>query len=97
MDSMHVVRHVLPLPGCLVLLEFEDRSLRVVDLAQFAQQGGELARLANPEYVEQVRVDEEAGTIVWPDDLDLDPDVLYHEGRPLSGDDLRAFVQAHSH
>jgi hypothetical protein len=31
----------------------------------------------------QVRVDPESGTIVWPNDTDLDPDVLYEAAHGL--------------
>ncbi|WP_374687821.1 DUF2442 domain-containing protein [Promineifilum sp.] len=36
-------------------------------------------------YFSQVAVDPEAGTLVWPNGVDLDPDVLYSEatGTPL--------------
>jgi hypothetical protein len=34
---------------------------------------------------ESVRVDEESGTIVWPGDVDLDPDVLYGRFEPEVG------------
>ena len=32
---------------------------------------------ADPELFRQVRVDEELGTIVWPNGADMDPDVLH--------------------
>ena len=32
---------------------------------------------ARPAFFAQVYVDEEAGTIAWPNDVDLDPDTLY--------------------
>ena len=35
-----------------------------------------LAPLDDPDYFAQVRVDVEAGTIVWPNELDLAPEVL---------------------
>jgi hypothetical protein len=31
----------------------------------------------DPELFRQVRVDEELGTIVWPNGADMDPDVLH--------------------
>jgi hypothetical protein len=91
-DELHAVRQALPLPGGLLLLNFEDRSLRVVDLSRIAAMGGALARLADREYVDQVRVDNVAGTVVWPDDVDLDPDVLYQRSTPVRGDLLRDWV-----
>jgi hypothetical protein len=47
---------------------------------------GVLAPLRDPAFFQQVRVDAEAGTICWPNGVDLDPDVLYSEatGTPLS-------------
>ena len=33
--------------------------------------------LQDPDVFAQVTVDVEAGTIVWPNGVDLDPDVLY--------------------
>jgi hypothetical protein len=88
-EELHVIKHALPLPGCMLLLEFEDGSLRVADLSGLARKGGDLARLSDPSYFERVRVDEEADTVIWPDDIDLDPDVLYHESVPVPDDLLR--------
>ncbi len=52
--------------------------------------GGFFAPLENLEFFRQVRVDPEIGTIVWPNELDFCPDVLYHEatGVPLPIYDL---------
>ncbi|MCL4858242.1 MAG: DUF2442 domain-containing protein [Caldilineaceae bacterium] len=38
---------------------------------------GPFAALQDVDFFKQVQVDPEAGTLVWPNDLDLDPDVLY--------------------
>jgi len=35
--------------------------------------------LEDIEFFRQVRVDPEIGTLVWPNDVDFDPDVLYSE------------------
>jgi len=47
--------------------------------------GGVFTPLEDMDFFKQVRVDPEAGTLVWPNDVDLDPDVLYSEatGMPL--------------
>lgn len=38
----------------------------------------------DPAFFAQVRVDPELGTIVWPNDVDLDPDVLYDRAHGLN-------------
>ena len=47
--------------------------------------GGVFAPLEDVRFFEQVRVDPEVGALVWPNDVDFDPDVLYSEatGAPL--------------
>jgi len=37
----------------------------------------------DPELFRPVRVDEELGTIVWPNGADMDPDVLHGETRQV--------------
>ncbi|HET9276330.1 MAG TPA: DUF2442 domain-containing protein [Gemmatimonadales bacterium] len=37
----------------------------------------------DPAFFAQVRVDPESGTIAWPNDTDLDPDVLYEAAHGL--------------
>jgi hypothetical protein len=51
---------------------------------------GVFAALRDPEEVARLRVDAEAGTIVWPGGADLDPDVLYAavSGEPIEGADV---------
>ena len=41
--------------------------------------GGVFKRLEDIEFFSQAQVDPEIGTIVWPNDVDFDPDVLYSE------------------
>ncbi len=92
LEELHVVRHVLPLPRTMLVLEFEDHSVRVANLAPVAAEGGALGRLAEADYFEAVRVDQEAGTVVWPDGVDIDPDVLYHLSRPVAAETLRRLI-----
>lgn len=42
---------------------------------------GVLEPLNDPAYFARVAVDAEAGTIVWPDGLDLAPESLYEQAR----------------
>ena len=59
-------------------LTFSDGTAGEVDLrSQIIGRGGVFQPLENPRFFDQVRVDPEFGTVVWPNDVDLDPDVLY--------------------
>jgi hypothetical protein len=42
---------------------------------------GVFAPLRDPELFAQVRIDPQAGTIVWPGELDMAPEALYAEAR----------------
>lgn len=58
-------------------LGFDDGTEGEVDVRQLVPFRGVFAPLADPSFFSQVRVDAEAGTIVWPNGADLDPVVLY--------------------
>jgi hypothetical protein len=74
---------VQPLRPYLVALTFTDGSRGVVDLEPWIRRGGEVfGPLQAPALFAQVRVDPEAGTIVWPNGADLDPDVLFEAAHP---------------
>ncbi len=67
-------------------LEFTDGRRARMDFGKkILGRGGVFRLLQEIEFFRQVRVDIEAGTICWPNDVDLDPDVLYSEatGTPL--------------
>jgi hypothetical protein len=59
-------------------LTFTDGTVGTVDFRnRVVGRGGMFAPLESPDFFSQVRVDPEAGTIVWPNEVDLCPDVLY--------------------
>jgi len=65
-------------PGFRVRLSFADRTTGIVDLGPWIEgRGGVFAPLHDPVFFAQVFVDAEAGTIAWPNGVDLDPDMLY--------------------
>ncbi len=68
---------VKPLHDQWVYLRFEDGAEGKVNLAELIEFRGVFAQLSDPAYFAQVRVHPELGTIYWPNDADLDPDVLY--------------------
>jgi hypothetical protein len=69
--------NVKPLEGHRLQLRFEDGVEGIVDVAAEISFSGVFAPLRDLSYFAQVRVNPELGTICWPNDADLDPDVLY--------------------
>jgi hypothetical protein len=68
-------------------LDFMDGSTGSVDLRSWiGGRGGVFAPLQDQAYFARVTVDRDAGTIVWPNGADLDPDMLYEaaHGSPRS-------------
>ena len=64
---------------CSLRLVFADGVVGELSLCAVAESGGPLlAPLRDPVFFALVRVDPEAGTVVWPNGADLDPDVLRH-------------------
>lgn len=61
-------------------LLFSDGTVGDVDFSA-EQWPGVLAPLNDPGYFAGVTVDQEAGTIVWPDGIDLAPEPLYEQAK----------------
>ena len=59
---------------------FTDGTAGDVDLSA-ERWTGVLAPLNDPAYFAQVTVDPEAGTVVWPDGIDLAPEPLYQQAK----------------
>ena len=76
---------VEPLAERWVRLTFGHGAVHEVDLADLLAAGGVFASIRDErEVFEAVAVDE-FGTIAWPGDVDLDPDVLRGDQTPTSG------------
>jgi hypothetical protein len=65
-------------------LTFSDGLVRELDFVG-ALGGGVLEALNDPAAFAQVALNEEAGTIAWPNGVDLDPDVLHGDHAPANG------------
>jgi Protein of unknown function (DUF2442) len=77
------ITSVEPLEGFRLRLAFTDGLIREVDLSD--DLWGQMAEpLQDPGYFRQVRVDNELGTVVWPNGYDLDPDVLHGDHEPAA-------------
>jgi hypothetical protein len=79
------ITHVRPTGGHRLELTFSDGVRAEVNLGDdVSGRGGVLAALEDVSFFGQVRVDPEVGTVVWPNGVDMCPDVLYSRatGRP---------------
>lgn len=79
---MREITDVQVVSGFTVRLTFDDGSVRVVDLQPLLR-GPMFAELkADPELFAEVSVDDELGTIAWPNGADMDADVLHGDEVP---------------
>lgn len=67
------------IPPYTIEVAFDDGVVRRIDL-ELELEGEVFEPLRDPAYFARVRVDEEAGTVVWPNDADLAPEFLYESG-----------------
>jgi hypothetical protein len=77
------VVEVKPLPNCCLWVRFLDGTAGTVDLSQELW-GPMFEPLANHEVFNQVRVDREIETVVWPNGADLAPEFLYRVAQQSS-------------
>jgi len=76
-EEMVRIQSVEPLSGFRVRLGFTNGTSREVDLEQYLH-GPVFEPIRNDlNFFRRVSVDQRAGTIVWPNGADIDPDVLY--------------------
>jgi Protein of unknown function (DUF2442) len=79
------ITSVEPLDGFLVRVGFDDGTTREVDL-ESELWGPVFEPLRDAQLFREVRVDNELGTIVWPNGADIDPDVLHGDHAPTRRD-----------
>ena len=77
------VRHIEAYRLALTFTNGEKAELDFRD--RIVGRGGVFAPLEDLDFFKQVKVDPEIGTLVWPNEVDFCPDVLYSEatGKPL--------------
>jgi len=77
------VIEVKPLPKYCLWLRFHDGLEGSVDLSGELW-GAMFEPLKNPDYFQQVKVDPELETVVWPNGADLAPEFLYEAAQQAS-------------
>jgi hypothetical protein len=75
------ISSVAALEPYVVRVRFEDDEIRDVDIAPLLE-GAAFRALRDSSMFAAVRVDEESGSIAWPNGADLDPDVIYGVAEP---------------
>lgn len=75
---------VQPKDNYTLHIVFEDGVNGDLPISELIEFSGIFAPLQQPEFFAQVKVHLELGTIYWPNDADLDPDVLYSHLSPDS-------------
>ena len=84
MSELPRVVEVVHLEELRLRLTFSDGLVRELDFDAVLQ-GGIFEPLRDPDAFGEVEVDEIAGTICWPNGVDLDPDVLHGDHEPATG------------
>lgn len=79
---LHTVKKVQYLEEYKIKLSFDDKSVRIVDLEKMLKSAKNMfLPLKNMDYFKQVKCD--GTTIIWPNGVDLCPDVLYKMGKSV--------------
>jgi len=77
------VKRVSYLDGYRLELQFTDKTKGIIDFRQkIVGRGGVFQPLEDIEFFKQVVVDRESGTLLWPNEVDFCPDVLYQLAVP---------------
>lgn len=81
--GLEMVVAVVVHPPYTIDVTFDDGVVRRIDLEP--ELDGEVFKpLRDPAAFAQVTVDEEAGTVVWPNGADLAPEFLYEAGTQIA-------------
>jgi hypothetical protein len=76
-SGMIRIRSAEPLHDFVVRLEFTDGTVSEIDLRPLIRGPVFEPHRRDPDFFRSMYVDRISGTIAWPNDTDLDPDVLY--------------------
>ena len=78
---LHYIKNIIEVKDYTVLCEFNTAETRLIDLTEKINKysnanDGLISRLANKDYFKTVKLDS-YGTLVWDNEVDFCPDVLY--------------------
>lgn len=85
-DQLILAVSAVPLAGDWIRVEFSDGAVMEIGVADLLSRGGVFAPVRESrELFEQVRVNPESRAVEWPEEIDLDPEVLYGRYESISG------------
>ncbi len=86
MSEIISITDVVPLEGLRIRATFSDGAVKEIDLSDLMAKGGVFAQIRDHrEVFERVSVNPETHTVEWPNEVDLDSEVLYGRFEPASG------------
>jgi hypothetical protein len=90
MSEIISVTEVEPLEGLRIRATFSDGAVKEIDFSEdLANARGVFTALRDPRIFSEVHINEASGTVEWPGEIDLDPEVLYGLFEPASGPPMR--------
>jgi hypothetical protein len=82
MKAPYAIRKAEPRDGYVLLVTFADGTSREVDFLPFLRAPRDQAMLDSLEVFRSFEIDDDSGTIVWPNGRDIAPDMLHAGLRP---------------
>lgn len=92
MKPIPKVIRVAHLDGHVLRLEFDDGLVREIDFSNQLE-GRLFEPLVDVAYFARVTVDPVTHTIAWPNELDIDPEVLHGDAEPNTGEPLLVITE----
>jgi hypothetical protein len=93
---MHYVKKINQIDGYKLTLTFNDNKIKIVNLETYLDKGIFLV-LRDLDYFSRVQLNKEAGPIVWPNEADFCPDVLYTIGKEVKIPKSPAYSKRQKH
>lgn len=96
MPIMNRIIKATPLPDHTLLLFFESGHIKLLDMKPYIDKGGVWSEIVDWQVFSQVKVQEDLGGLVWPDEIDFCPETAFKVSKPAPTALLRDLVITYS-
>lgn len=93
---MNRIIKATPLPDHTLLLFFELGHIKLLDMKPYIEKGGVWSVIVDWQVFSQVKVQENLGGLVWPDEIDFCPETAFKVSKPAPTALLRDLVITYS-